>query len=180
MDNTPSTPLPNLHLMQKNIALHHVNFHYSTDRQILFDVDVVFKMVFMTGEYSCIVGPSGCGKSTLLGCLMQLHPVSSGRVMIDGVDLKQFSSRSVRDQLAVVFQQGGVLNGTIMDNIRYGQPTATDDDCKRAAKSAECHNFIEQLKDGYDTVVGQHALVNLSGGQLQRICLARALVREPR
>ncbi|ETW09123.1 hypothetical protein, variant 1 [Aphanomyces invadans] len=175
MDNTPSTPLPNLHLMQKNIALHHVNFHYSTDRQILFDVDVVFKM----GEYSCIVGPSGCGKSTLLGCLMQLHPVSSGRVMIDGVDLKQFSSRSVRDQLAVVFQQGGVLNGTIMDNIRYGQPTATDDDCKRAAKSAECHNFIEQLKDGYDTVVGQHALVNLSGGQLQRICLARALVREP-
>ncbi|RHY26178.1 hypothetical protein DYB25_006644 [Aphanomyces astaci] len=134
----------------------------------------------LLGEYSCIVGPSGCGKSTLLGCLMQLHPVSAGRVSVDGADVKQFSKRSVRDQLAVVFQQGGILNGSILDNIRYGQPTASDDDCKRAAESAECHDFIQQLKDGYDTVVGQHALVNLSGGQLQRICLARALVRKPR
>ncbi|RHY36007.1 hypothetical protein DYB38_000450 [Aphanomyces astaci] len=133
----------------------------------------------LLGEYSCIVGPSGCGKSTLLGCLMQLHPVSAGRVSVDGADVKQFSKRSVRDQLAVVFQQGGILNGSILDNIRYGQPTASDDDCKRAAESAECHDFIQQLKDGYDTVVGQHALVNLSGGQLQRICLARALVRKP-
>ncbi|KAF0754044.1 hypothetical protein AaE_005481 [Aphanomyces astaci] len=188
MDETPkggdhtAHPSPKLPPMQKNIALHHVHFYYSADRPpILHDVDVVFKK----GEYSCIVGPSGCGKSTLLGCLMQLHPVSAGRVSVDGADVKQFSKRSVRDQLAVVFQQGGILNGSILDNIRYnvlawyGQPTASDDDCKRAAESAECHDFIQQLKDGYDTVVGQHALVNLSGGQLQRICLARALVRKP-
>ncbi|CAK4725844.1 hypothetical protein AeNC1_007800 [Aphanomyces euteiches] len=166
---------PGVPAMKKGISLSHVNFQYTGDKLSLQDVTANFKQ----GEYTCIVGPSGCGKSTLLNCLMQLYDVSSGIVAIDGMDSRQYSKRSVRDQTAVVFQQGGILNGTIMENIRYGHANATDEDCKRAAQSAECLDFINQLKDGFGTIVGQHAVVNLSGGQLQRICLARALVRKP-
>ncbi|KAF0711804.1 Aste57867_5062 [Aphanomyces stellatus] len=166
---------PTLHAMQKYVGLTHVNFQYTPEKMSLVDVSAVFKQ----GEYSCIVGPSGCGKSTLLGCLMRLYDVTSGSMTMDGVDVNLHSKRSYRKQTAVVFQQGGVLNGTILDNIRYGLEQATDDDCKRAAQAAECHDFIAQLKDGYETVIGQHAVVNLSGGQLQRICLARALARKP-
>ncbi|KDO20110.1 hypothetical protein SPRG_14590 [Saprolegnia parasitica CBS 223.65] len=134
---------------------------------------------FHKGEYTCIVGPSGCGKSTLLACLMQFYTPSEGTICVDGLSIASYSKASFSNQTAVVFQDGGILNGSILDNIAYGRDGATREACLEAAKLAECHVFVNGLKDGYDTIIGQHAVVNLSGGQLQRICLARALVRQP-
>ncbi|KAJ0388979.1 hypothetical protein P43SY_010938 [Pythium insidiosum] len=109
---------------------------------------------------------------------MQFQEADGGAIRLDGHDIFNFSKKSFMDQTAVVFQDGGILNGTIYDNIRYGNTGASDADCEEAARLAECH-FIKDLKDGYHTVVGQHATCNLSGGQAQRICLARALCRKP-
>ncbi|OQS00232.1 ATP-binding Cassette (ABC) Superfamily [Thraustotheca clavata] len=131
------------------------------------------------GAYTCIVGPSGCGKSSLLNCLMQTVDLKAGAISIDSVDLSQCSKTSIMAQTAVVFQDGGILNGTILDNIRYGKLDATDEECIEAAKWAEADKFINTLADGYNTVMGQHATCNMSGGQVQRVCLARALVRQP-
>ena len=132
------------------------------------------------GSYSCIVGPSGCGKSTLLSILMRFRDPVSGSIVIDkSVDISKHGKRSYMDQVSVVFQDLYLVNGSIMDNIRYGRTTATDEECIAAARRAECH-FIKDLRDGFETEVGQHSTVNVSGGQAQRICLARALVRNPR
>ncbi|CAK4103324.1 unnamed protein product [Aphanomyces euteiches] len=166
---------PALPRMSKALSLSQVCFSYTEEKQNLSDITTVIKR----GEYVCIVGPSGCGKSTLLSCLMRFQDISSGTIAIDGLDIHQYSTSSYADQLAVVFQDGGILNGSILENIRYGQTQASEQDCIEAAKAAECHQFIEQLKDGYSTIIGQHGTTNLSGGQMQRICLARALVRKP-
>ncbi|KDO17888.1 hypothetical protein SPRG_16665 [Saprolegnia parasitica CBS 223.65] len=131
------------------------------------------------GAYTCIVGPSGCGKSSLLNCLMQSVDLKAGAISVDGADLRRFTKPSVMAETAVVFQDGGILNGTILDNIRYGKLNATDAECIEAAKLAEADKFISTLQDGYHTVMGQHATCNMSGGQVQRVCLARALVRQP-
>ncbi|ETV91356.1 hypothetical protein, variant 2 [Aphanomyces invadans] len=167
---------PTLPRMSKSLALSHVNFSYVPGEKMnLSDITTVIKQ----GEYVCVVGPSGCGKSTLLSCLMQFQSISSGSIAVDGLDTQLYSKASFADQTAVVFQDGGILNGTIMENILYGHPRATEQDCMDAAKAAECDAFIHQLKDGYQTIIGQHGTTNLSGGQVQRICLARALVRKP-
>jgi ABC-type methionine transport system ATPase subunit len=109
---------------------------------------------------------------------MQFQEADGGCIRLDGHDIFNFSKKSFMDQTAVVFQDGGILNGTIYDNIRYGNGQASNADCEEAARLAECH-FIPDLKDGFETIVGQHATVSLSGGQAQRICLARALCRKP-
>ncbi|KDO30420.1 hypothetical protein SPRG_04325 [Saprolegnia parasitica CBS 223.65] len=163
--------------MQHALSVQHVCFKYDehAENWTLDDINAVFQK----GDYACIVGPSGCGKSTLLGCLMNFYAPSAGAICVDSVDTTGYSKASLSQQMAVVFQDGGILNGTIMENIRYGNPNASREECLDAAKLAECHDFVKSLKDGYDTIIGQHAVVNLSGGQSQRICLARALVRQP-
>ncbi|ETV64627.1 hypothetical protein, variant 3 [Aphanomyces astaci] len=168
---------PTLPRMSKSLTLSHVSFSYATsgDKLNLNDITAVIKQ----GEYVCVVGPSGCGKSTLLSCLMQFQTISSGAICVDGLDTQQYSKASLADQTAVVFQDGGILNGTILENIQYGHPRATEQECMEASKAAECDGFIRLLKDGYQTIIGQHGTANLSGGQVQRICLARALVRKP-
>ncbi|RHY31865.1 hypothetical protein DYB32_003100 [Aphanomyces invadans] len=154
---------PTLPRMSKSLALSHVNFSYVPGEKMnLSDITTVIK------------------QSTLLTCLMQFQSISSGSIAVDGLDTQLYSKASFADQTAVVFQDGGILNGTIMENILYGHPRATEQDCMDAAKAAECDAFIHQLKDGYQTIIGQHGTTNLSGGQVQRICLARALVRKPR
>ncbi|ETV67269.1 hypothetical protein H257_16508 [Aphanomyces astaci] len=131
------------------------------------------------GAYTCLVGPSGCGKSSLLSCLMQFNNITSGTIAIDNVDIQAYSKESVMAQIAVVFQDGGILNGSVLDNIRYGNENASTDECIEAAKWAEADKFVAKLPQGYATIMGQHATCNMSGGQVQRICLARALVRKP-
>ncbi|KAF0744623.1 hypothetical protein Ae201684_001089 [Aphanomyces euteiches] len=123
------------------------------------------------GSVTCIVGPSGSGKSTLLSCLMQLIKPSNGRILWDDCLLE----RGHQDHVGVAFQTGHLLDGSILDNLLYGDPNATTSDCMEALRLAECH-FIQDLPQGVDT---DAAAVPWSGGQLQRLCLARALVRRP-
>ncbi|TMW57634.1 hypothetical protein Poli38472_003559 [Pythium oligandrum] len=168
--------LPALPKMERDLRVEKLVFKYdkASEKYILNELTTTIPR----GAYTCIVGPSGCGKSTLLACLMQFQEADGGCIRLDGHDIFNFSKKSFMDQTAVVFQDGGILNGTIYDNLRYGNINATDADCEEAARLAECH-FIKDLKDGFNTVVGQHATCNLSGGQAQRICLARALCRKP-
>ncbi|KAI9905909.1 hypothetical protein PsorP6_013587 [Peronosclerospora sorghi] len=168
--------LPPLPKMKQDLRVEKLVFKYdkASENYILNELTACIPR----GSYTCIVGPSGCGKSTLLACLMQFQEADGGCIRLDGYDIFNFSKKSFMDQTAVVFQDGGILNGTIYDNIRYGNIKATNAECEEAARLAECH-FIKDLKDGFQTVVGQHATCNLSGGQAQRICLARALCRRP-
>ncbi|KDO25598.1 hypothetical protein SPRG_08897 [Saprolegnia parasitica CBS 223.65] len=176
--SSPTTDdLPSLPMLTSYIRFQHVSFQYpSSDAPIVHD----FSASIPLGHYVCVVGPSGCGKSSLLNALLQVYPLSAGSILWDASPIANYSQASLLSQVAVVFQDGGILNGTILDNIRYGRPTATLEDCIEAARLANCHAFVSQLAMQYETVVGQHADVSLSGGQMQRICLARALVRKPK
>uniref|UniRef100_M4BSE2 ABC transporter domain-containing protein n=1 Tax=Hyaloperonospora arabidopsidis (strain Emoy2) TaxID=559515 RepID=M4BSE2_HYAAE len=175
-DDNGDNDMPPLPKMQHDLLIEKLVFKYdkASENYILNELTAAIPR----GSYTCIVGPSGCGKSTLLACLMQFQEADGGCIRLDGHDIFNFSKKSFMDQTAVVFQDGGILNGTIYDNIRYGNTSASNADCEEAARLAECH-FIRDLKDGFETVVGQHATCNLSGGQAQRICLARSLCRRP-
>lgn len=168
--------MPSLPKMEHDLRVEKLVFKYdkTSENYILNELTATIPR----GSYACVVGPSGCGKSTLLACLMQFQDADGGCIRLDGHDIFNFSKKSFMDQTAVVFQDGGILNGSIYDNIRYGNVNASNADCEEAARLAECH-FIKELKDGFETIVGQHATCNLSGGQAQRICLARALCRRP-
>uniref|UniRef100_K3WWK3 ABC transporter domain-containing protein n=1 Tax=Globisporangium ultimum (strain ATCC 200006 / CBS 805.95 / DAOM BR144) TaxID=431595 RepID=K3WWK3_GLOUD len=168
--------LPSLPKMDKDLRIESLVFKYDKASEVYILNELSANIP--RGAYTCIVGPSGCGKSTLLACLMQFQEADGGCIRLDGHDIFNFSKKSFMDQTAVVFQDGGILNGTIYDNLRYGNTEASNADCEEAARLAECH-FIKDLKDGFETIVGQHATCNLSGGQAQRICLARALCRKP-
>lgn len=134
------------------------------------------------GEKLGIIGASGAGKSTLVSLLLRLHDPASGRVLIDGQDLRSVTQESLRHQIATVTQETAMFNRSARDNILYGRPTASDDEVIAAAKSAEAHDFIMNLRDnkgrkGYDAQLGERG-VKLSGGQRQRIALARAFLKD--
>jgi ATP-binding cassette, subfamily B, bacterial len=130
------------------------------------------------GSFLGIVGPSGSGKSTFLNLLMRFYDPVEGRVTIDGVDIRTVSQASLRDQMAVVFQESFLFNTSIAENIRMAYPQATMEEIHDAARQAEVHDFIMELPEGYDTFVGERG-GQLSGGQRQRVAIARALVRNP-
>lgn len=175
-DDEGDKDLPSLPKMDKDLRIERLVFKYDKTSEVYILNELSANIP--RGAYTCVVGPSGCGKSTLLACLMQFQEADGGCIRLDGHDIFNFSKKSFMDQTAVVFQDGGILNGTIYDNIRYGNTNASNADCEEAARLAECH-FIKDLKDGFETIVGQHATCSLSGGQAQRICLARALCRKP-
>jgi subfamily B ATP-binding cassette protein MsbA len=131
------------------------------------------------GEQIAIVGPSGAGKTTLLSLLPRLYDVSAGRVLIDGVDVRDYSLHTLRSAIGIVQQDSFVFTGTVRDNIAYGCPHASPEDIERAARLANAHDFIARLPDGYGALLGERG-VNLSGGQRQRISIARALLKNPR
>nr|CCA22515.1 ATPbinding Cassette (ABC) Superfamily putative [Albugo laibachii Nc14] len=176
-ENTRRDDLPDLPRMKQALTIDRLVFRYDStvETYVLDRVSAVFPL----GTYNCIVGSSGCGKSTFLSCLMQFQDISGGCIRLDGLDVYNYSKESFMRQTAVVFQDGGILNGTIYDNIRYGNINASDEECEQAGRLAECM-FIQELVNGFHTVIGQHATCNLSGGQAQRIYLARALCRKPR
>ncbi|MDA1220783.1 MAG: ABC transporter ATP-binding protein [Planctomycetota bacterium] len=130
------------------------------------------------GSTVAFVGPSGAGKSTMIDLLARFHDPVAGRVLIDGVDLREIDLASYRAHTAMVVQQPFLFNTTILANIRYGRPDATMEEVVEAAKAAQIHDFVESLPRGYETVVGERGS-NLSGGQMQRITIARAIVRDP-
>jgi ATP-binding cassette subfamily B protein len=150
-----------------------VSFHYPrTKREALHDVS--FRLE--PGQTLAIVGASGAGKSTIARLLLRFYEPASGRIAIDGFDLRELDIRSLRENIAVVLQESLVFAGTIRDNIALGRPGATERDVVLAAIAADAHDFILALPDGYDSWIGQGG-ANLSGGQRQRLAIARAFVR---
>jgi ATP-binding cassette, subfamily B, bacterial len=149
-----------------------VTFGYEPDRPVLRDVS--FKIA--AGEVVALVGPTGAGKSTLVGLIPRFVDPWRGRVLIDDHDARNYTVRSLRDQVAMVLQDPILFRGTIYDNIAYGAPNATRDEVMAAAKAANVDEFVSVLPDGYSSAVGERG-VTLSGGQRQRISIARALVR---
>ncbi|GAB2718386.1 ABC transporter ATP-binding protein [Paenibacillus thermoaerophilus] len=130
------------------------------------------------GSVIGLLGPTGAGKSTVIQLLMRAYNVKQGRILLDGQDIRDLDVQSLRSQIAVVFQETFLFSSTIRNNIAYGVNGATDADVERAARLAQAHDFISELPDGYDTIVGERGL-GLSGGQKQRIAIARAILRNP-
>jgi ABC transporter fused permease/ATP-binding protein len=159
------------------IKLERVSFAYPSRRgqPVLTDVD----LEVAPGEVVALVGPSGAGKSTILSLLYRFYDVDAGRVLVEGVDVRELQLGELRRALAMVAQEPVLFSGTIRDNIGYGRAGATAAEIERAARDAYAHDFITGFPDGYATVIGERG-AKLSGGQKQRIALARALLADPR
>jgi ATP-binding cassette subfamily B protein len=151
-----------------------VSFDYGDGRSVLRNVT----LSIAPGETVALVGPSGCGKSTLVSLLERLHAPTEGRILVDGMDVRECTQRSLRGQVGSVMQDVHLFNDTLLANILYGTPEATRAQAEAAARAANAHEFIERLPAGYDTVVGERG-AGLSGGQKQRIAIARALLKNP-
>ena len=156
------------------IVFDHVNFHYNPNRPILKDISFTIKK----GDHVGLVGHTGSGKSTIANLITRMYDTVSGTITIDGVDIKQMEMNSLRRNVAIVSQEVYIFRGTIMDNIRYARPEATRAEVVAAAKAANAHDFIVNLPEGYDTMVGIGTR-SLSGGERQRVSIARALLLNP-
>ncbi|MGE3543179.1 MAG: ABC transporter ATP-binding protein [Kofleriaceae bacterium] len=154
-----------------------VTFAYPTRRSqpVLVDLDLEIR----PGEVVALVGPSGAGKSTILSLLYRFYDVDRGRVLFEGVDVRDLELGELRRSLAIVSQEPVLFSGTIRDNIGYGRDGATPEAIEQAAKDAHAHDFVVGFPDGYDTLIGERG-IKLSGGQKQRVALARALIADPR
>jgi ATP-binding cassette subfamily B protein len=157
------------------VRFENVSFAYEPDQFALNDVT----LDVAPGQHVAIVGASGGGKTTMANLLLRLYDPTSGRVMIDGRDVREYTLRSLRGQSGVVLQDSLLFAATIRENIAYGAPDVSDEQIEGAARLANAHEFITALPDGYETVVGERG-VTLSGGQRQRIAIARAAVRDSR
>lgn len=131
------------------------------------------------GKVTAVVGGIGSGKTTLASLLLRFYDVTEGCIMLDGVDVRHLSQETLRTQIGYVPQRASLFSGTVADNLRYGKPEATEDELQQAADTAQAHDFIAELEDGFQGVIAQGG-TNLSGGQKQRLTIARALVRRPR
>lgn len=170
----PQSPKP-MPRHTRSIRFERIDFEYSPERPILKDLSLEIRF----GECIAILGASGCGKSTLLNLIPRFFDPNSGRVLVDGQDIKEVAVHDLRSQIGLVTQEPVLFNDTILSNILYGQPTASREEAVLAARKAFAHDFIEsELPEGYDTIVGP-AGGRLSGGQRQRIALARAIIRNP-
>ena len=179
LDSTPdveeSADAVALTAIDGSIELDDVRFGYLRSQPVLDG----FSLTVRPGETVALVGASGSGKSTVALLLPRFYDVQAGSVRIDGIDVRDVTLDSLRQQIGVVFEDSFLFSDTITANIRYGRPDATDAEVEAAARAAEAHAFIEQLPAGYDTVVGERGL-SLSGGQRQRVALARAILTDPR
>jgi len=136
-----------------------------------------FSVAVNPGEVIALVGPSGAGKSTIIGLLNRFYDPQAGSILIDGHDIRTVTQESLHANMALVDQETFLFNSSIRDNIRYGSRHAADDAVENAARQAYADEFIRQLPEGYDTIIGDRGL-RLSGGQRQRICIARAILRD--
>ena len=170
-DQPDAAHVPPLH---GEVQFKQVGFAYHAGAPVLRGIDLTVR----PGETVALVGPSGSGKTTLVTLLQRLHPVSTGSILIDGIDVRAMTQRSLRDQIAMVFQDPHLFNDTVRANIAYGRPEAAPADVEAAARAAQAHEFIMALPDGYDTIVGERGS-RLSGGQRQRIAIGRALLKDP-
>ncbi|HEX4155841.1 MAG TPA: ABC transporter ATP-binding protein [Acidobacteriaceae bacterium] len=158
--------------LRGDIDFDDVSFCYNSEQPILSDINLHVK----AGTTIALVGPTGSGKTTLVNLIPRFYDVSKGAVKVDGVDVRKFKQRSLREQISFVLQDTVLFSGTIWDNIAYGRPEATSSEIVRAAEAANATEFIDRLPKKYDTMVGERGLT-LSGGQRQRIAIARAIIR---
>jgi ATP-binding cassette subfamily B protein len=163
-----------LQITQARVSFDHVSFAYDSRREVLDDVSFEIP----AGQTVAVVGHSGAGKSTLSRLLYRFYDVSEGSISIDGQDIRNVTQSSLRRSIGIVPQDTVLFNDTIFYNIAYGKTGASSEDVIRAAKHAHIHDFIEQLPDGYDSVVGERGL-KLSGGEKQRVAIARTILKSP-
>ena len=161
--------------VQGAVSFEDVGFRYN---EKLDEVLSHINLKVSAGEYVALVGSSGAGKTTICSLIPRFYEATSGRILIDGQDIKDVTLKSLRQNIGIVQQDVYLFAGTIMDNIRYGRPNATDDEIIEAAKNANAHDFIMELPDGYNTDCGQRG-VKLSGGQKQRLSIARVFLKNP-
>ena len=157
-----------------NVSFNNVSFAYNTDEPILDNVS----FSATPGQVVALVGPSGAGKSTVASLLPRFYDVTGGSIVIDGLDIREVTMESLREQVGIVPQETMLFNGSVYDNILYGRLDATEEEVMAASKAANAHNFITELPNGYDTQLGDRG-VNISGGQRQRIAIARAILKNP-
>ncbi|MGN0508820.1 MAG: ABC transporter ATP-binding protein [Ruminococcus sp.] len=174
-NETPDSPdSPRISECKGNVNIENVCFSYTIEKPLIrnFSLDV------KSGSKVAIVGPTGCGKTTFINLLMRFYETDSGKISIDGVDIKSLSRDNLRRQFGMVLQDSWLFCGTIMENLRYGNENATDEEIISAAKAAYAHSFIRRMPDGYNTVISEGG-GNLSQGQKQLLCIARAMLTNP-
>jgi ATP-binding cassette, subfamily B, bacterial len=164
----------NRYKVRGDIEFHHVNFAYRENFPVVSDLSLHVP----AGKTIAVVGATGSGKSTLVKLIMRLYEVTQGKITLDGIDIKDLQLSELRSCIGWVSQDVFLFHGSVLDNIAYGSFDATVDQIVHAAKVAEAHDFIEQLPEGYDTIVGERGQ-KLSGGQRQRLAIARAVLRDP-
>ena len=157
-----------------HVSFQNVKFGYSSDKIILND----FSAEVLPGQKVAIVGPTGAGKTTVVKLLMRFYELNGGKILIDDIDTKDFSRTQLRDIFGMVLQDTWLYNASIMENIRYGSPEATDEQVIAAAKAAHCHNFIRTLPGGYNMILNEEAS-NISQGQKQLFTIARVILKNP-
>jgi ATP-binding cassette subfamily B protein len=162
--------------LQGRVSFEHVSFKYNGDESEPVLIDVSFTAE--PGEVVALLGTTGSGKSSLVHLIPRYYDASAGRVMIDGIDVRDLDIATLRRKIGVALQESVLFSGTIRHNIRYGRPDASEEEVVAAAIAAQAHDFIQSFPEGYDTQLGQRG-VNLSGGQKQRIAIARALLLKP-
>ncbi|MVA24316.1 glucan ABC transporter ATP-binding protein/ permease [Agrobacterium vitis] len=162
-----------LQAVRGDVEFRHVSFDFANTTQGVKDVSFTVK----AGQTIAIVGPTGAGKTTLINLLQRVHEPQQGQILIDGADISTITRQSLRNSIATVFQDAGILNRSIADNIRIGRENATDEDIVKAAEAAAATDFIESRLSGFDTDVGERGN-RLSGGERQRIAIARAILKD--
>ena len=161
---------------QARLVFENVFFHYNGNSETVLEN---INLIIEPGQTVAVLGSTGAGKSTLANLVPRFYDVSAGRILLDGVDIRQIKQDALLSQIGIVPQETVLFSGTIADNIRYGVPAATDEDVIAAARAAQAHDFILALSKGYETHVEERG-TNLSGGQKQRIAIARALLTQPK
>lgn len=168
---------PEKKIEQGKIEFKNVAFRYykNSPEKVLSDVNLTIPSGAVVG----IIGSTGCGKSTLVSLIDRLYDVDEGQVLIDDVDVRDYSIRNLRDGIGMVLQNNVLFSGTIRDNLLWGDQDASEEEMQSAAESAQAHKFVSSFANGYETVLGQGGS-NVSGGQKQRLCIARALLKKPK
>ena len=173
--HNPENPV--MSVADGSIEFEHVNFSYKTDSKepVLKDINLSIR----SGESIGIIGGTGSAKSSLVNLISRLYDVTEGRILVGGVDVRDYDMDTLRNQVAVVLQKNVLFSGTILENLRWGDKNATEEQCRKACEIACADEFIDKLPEGYNTFIEQGGS-NVSGGQKQRLCIARALLKNPK
>jgi ATP-binding cassette subfamily B protein len=158
-----------------HVVFDRVTFGYDPERPVLQEIDLELE----PGRVVALIGHTGAGKTTLASLVPRFYDVQRGAVRIDGTDVREVTLASLRREIGVIAQDPFLFSAGVRENIAFGRPDATDEDVERAARLAQAHEFVEQLPNGYETVIGERG-ITLSGGQRQRVAIARALLLDPR